>query len=354
MRILIYGAGAVGSFLGGHLALAGHDVTLLGRAPLAHKVRDSGLQMTLADGTRHVVQRNLRVALTLEEAVGEGGRFDWIAFTMKAYDTVPALHSILTVMPESPPIASFQNGVGNEDTIADALGDERAIAATVTTPVSVVEPGVVVEQRRRGVAVALDRPAAHTVFDSLQSTGLDVESAERRDALKWSKLLLNMTANVLPAILDMTPAQIFGQPDLFSIEWAALREALWVMALRDVPLINLPGAPARTLGMAVKSLPRPILRLLLKRQVAGGRGEKLPSLLAAMRAGERRTEVAWLNGAVVQAAQSMKRLAPVNHVLALTLSDIAAGRVPWDVYRHNPDMLLTALRIAQRPAGLER
>lgn len=354
MNILIYGAGAIGSFIGGHLALAGHDVTLLGRAPLAEAVQTRGLRLALANGEQHELRQGVRAATSLAEAVGGGGRYDWIAFTMKAYDTIPALHDILANIPEPPPVVSFQNGVGNEDTIAEALGRERAVAATVTTPVSVVEPGSVVEEKQRGVALAIDCPAAAAVLESLNATALTVDTVDDRDSLKWSKLLLNMTANALPAILDMLPAEVFSEPDLFNIEWAALREALWVMEMRGVRLINLPGAPARTLGLAAQSIPRPLLRPLLKWQVAGGRGDKLPSLLGAMRAGRRRTEVAWLNGAVAQAAKSKNRLAPINHVLALTLSDIAAGRVPWDVYHHNPEMLFTALRIAQRPAGLDR
>ena len=71
------------------------------------------------------------------------------------------------------------------------------------------------------------------------------------------------------------------------------------------------------------------------------------SLLQELRSGEGKTEAAWLNGAVVFAAHTIEYLAPINHALALSVSDIAAGRVPWEMFRHNPDMVLRAVRMVQ-------
>lgn len=156
-----------------------------------------------------------------------------------------------------------------------------------------------------------------------------------------------MMANTIPAILDMSPEEVYADPRLFAIERAAFIEALHIMSLLDIDLVNLPGTPTQLLAGMMRYAPPLITRLILKRQVTSGRGEKMPSLQAALHAGHRRTEVAWLNGAVTQAADSINRLAPINHALALTLSDIAAGRVPWDMFRHKPDMLLTAIRAVQ-------
>lgn len=344
MRILIYGAGAVGCYLGGHLARTGHDVTLLGREPLAKAVSADGLIVRTGSDSHRI--RPIRAATSLNEAL-EGGPCDWIAFTMKAYDTTPALMELIRLLPDPPPIASFQNGIGNEESIEAAIGEDKVVAATMTTPVSMPEPGMVVEEKKRGIAIALDSPAAEMVYNAFENTGLRVEKVDNGPTLKWSKLLLNMLGNATSAILDMHPGDVFADPDLFAVEWQALHEALAIMDLSGIGVVNLPGAPARTLATLAKYVPSPLARPLLRSQIAGGRGDKLPSLLSALRSGHRRTEAAWLNGAVTKAADDVRRLAPVNHALALMVSDIAAGNAPWGMYRHRPDMLLTSLRVTQ-------
>jgi len=344
MQILIFGAGAVGCFLGAQLARGGHRVSLVGRPALADAVRARGLRLRLASGEVHLVQA--QAFTSLHEAFGGSTSYDWIAFTMKAYDTVDAIFDLQPLLPAGVPVVSFQNGIGNEDSLRSAFGAEQVAAATLTTPVSMPEPGLVVEERARGAAVATDTPAALPVLDALRDSPLEVTAIPDSAVLKWSKLLLNITGNALPAILDMLPGEVFAHPSLFRVELTCLHEALAMMRLMGIPPVNLPGAPARTFSRIVRATPPLLLRPLLRRLVAGGRGDKAPSLLAALRRGDRRTEVAWLNGAVVQAADRLKRYAPANHALALTLSDIASGRIPWESFRHNPEMLLAAVRTA--------
>jgi 2-dehydropantoate 2-reductase len=343
MRILIYGAGAVGCYLGWHLASGGNTVTLLGREPIVDAIRKNGLFLQTHQGGRRLDTLNAlsdpNLALSQE--------YDWIAFTMKAYATVSAIYELQTYLPDPPPIVCFQNGVGNEESLRSAFGADRVVAATMTTPVSMPQPGVVMEERPRGIAIALDVPPASMVEAAFQTTKLVVRRVDNTPVLKWSKLLLNMLGNATSAILDMLPGEIFKSPSLFKVEWDALKEAVTMMRLQGLEPVNLPGVPARLLAHASDWIHPAVLRPLLQRQIASGRGHKAPSLLAALRAGAHQTEVAWLNGAVVQAADRLKRLAPVNHALALIVSDIASGRTPWDMYRRRPEMLLTAVRAAQ-------
>ena len=349
MNILIYGAGAVGGYVGGQLALSGHHVTLLARGAMGEALSSQGLTLLMADGAEHHIAvdgKRLSVATSAADAFAAAS-FDWVAFTMKAYDTVAAIHELEAVSKPPPPILCLQNGVGNEDSLVSAFGAERVVAGTLTTPVSVVEPGVLQEERVRGVALIGGLDATRPMLKALRQTALDVQITDNPDALKWSKLLLNQLGNATSAILDLTPGEVFARRELFAIERAALIETLSVMHARGIATVNLPGVPARTLARMVGLLPAPLLRAVMQPQVRRGRGDKMPSFHGDLAHGRRRSEVIWLNGAVARAADAIGLVAPVNHVLALTLMDIVEGRARWEQFRGKPEMLLAALRIAK-------
>jgi 2-dehydropantoate 2-reductase len=216
----------------------------------------------------------------------------------------------------------------------------------MTTHVSISAPGVISENKARGFTVATDSPAADTILKALADTVLRVETAAQSQDVKWSKLLLNMTGNATAAILDMLPQDVFADPRLFAVEREAQREALAMMRLQGIEVIDLPGMPVRLLSGAMQRVPSFLIRPVLRRRLMSGRGSHLPSLLSGLRAGQTRSEAPWLNGAVVEAADRLQRLAPVNHALALTVADISAGRTPWETYRGKPEMLLAAVRAA--------
>lgn len=348
MQILVVGAGAVGCYVGGRLAEAGHTVTLIGRDRVTRAIRENGLVIRSSrELGRDRIIKNLSLAGSITEAFKDHPRFDIALFTMKAYDTAAAVQEWQEQDGPKIPIVCLQNGIGNEETIDELIGPGTAVAATMTTAVSMEQPGMVTEETQRGIALAADSPGYPTASAAFSNLSIAVRTIPSGASLKWSKLPLNLVGNATSAILDMSPAQIMRDRRLFAIEIQALRESLWIMELKGVTTTNLPGAPAATLAWLIRSLPPIILQPLLRAQFGSARGDKLPSLALALRSGARRTEVAWLNGAVAQAAKTMSHRAPINHALALLVSDIASGRIPWEMYRHKPDVLLAATHAAQ-------
>lgn len=348
-RFLIYGAGAVGGFVGAHLAEAGHTVALLGRPPLVKAItQQGGLRVRSGDGEERLAA-GLRAVASLRKALALGP-YDYVVFTMKAYATGEAIREIEAAIQDNhkmPPIVCLQNGVGNEEVIGAAFGPERIIAGTLTTPVSWPEAGLIVEERRRGLAIASDSPHAEGVIEAFRATTLPLSVIPNTDSLKWSKLLLNVITQPTAAILDMPPAEIVADPRLFSIEIEALREAVGVMRLASIRPVNLPGTPARLLVALLTWLPTSLLRAIVGPMIARGRGDKIPSCHEDLLRGRDRTEIPWLNGAIALKADQIDRVAPINHVLALTLSDIASGRTPWEIYRGKPEMLISTVNVAR-------
>src|SRR2546429_2705864 len=145
LRFLFFGAGAVGSLLGARIAQAGCEVTLVGRPPHVEAVAKAGVRMVTAGKVSN--QSVLAARPTIAEA---GGPFDYVFLTVKGYDTMDAIDQLQLALRPGTILGSFQNGVGNEETIALALPEQALVAGSLTVPVSLDEPGTIQLHSRRG------------------------------------------------------------------------------------------------------------------------------------------------------------------------------------------------------------
>jgi 2-dehydropantoate 2-reductase len=164
-------------------------------------------------------------------------------------------------------------------------------------------------------------------------------------AMKWSKLVTNLIANATSAILDMTPAEIFANPDLFQLEMGQIKEALSVITALDLPFVNLPGTPVRLLVFAVQSCPCWITQPILIRRVRGGRGGKMPSFHIDLHAGHGKSEVGYLNGAVARFGDGLGVPTPINRQLTEILTRLTNGELKPNPFAHKPDELLRELKL---------
>ena len=322
MRVLIIGAGAVGTFVGARLALAGHDVTLVGRPGLAAAVRAGGLTLIEPSGSRHTADvravDSIAAAFTGSTSVltsTSASPYDLALITVKAYDTAGVIAELRAIdAGQLPPLLTLQNGVGNEEALIEAFGADRIVSGAIDTPVSVPAPGQVQVHRERfkaGVApVGQGAPAAQAA-GLLRDAGFTVDIFADYRSLKWSKLLMNLLANAQCAILDWTPAQVMADPTASRLEALAWQEAFAVMAALRIRPVAMAGYPLPLLAPVVRRLPAAWLARGLRRFVSGGRGSKMPSLHVAL-AGGRRSEVGWLNGAVASYGRKAGVPTPVN------------------------------------------
>src|SRR3954451_20278564 len=139
MRIGIMGAGAIGCNVGGMLALAGHDVTMIDQWP-AHveAIKANGLRL---EGTWDNLVSPVK-ALHLHEAQGIQEPFDNVFLAVKAYDTEWATMFILRFLKEPDGvIVDFQNGI-NDERVAAVAGRHRTLGCVITIGAGLYEPGV--------------------------------------------------------------------------------------------------------------------------------------------------------------------------------------------------------------------
>jgi 2-dehydropantoate 2-reductase len=342
VSILVVGGGAIGLLVAGRLAeSAVPDVGLLGRPGTAGALAEHPLRVVHA-GTATAVPQ-LQVAGSPDDLPGNLRRPGLAILCVKGYDTPAAIATLREVGPAQ--VLSLQNGIGNEERLAAAFGANRVIAGAITTSVDLRGPGEIVVTKVGGIVLAPMDPAIDLApwQAALAAAGFRVETRADPRALKWSKALLNMLGNASAAILDMPVAQIYADQRLLDLDLRAVREALAVMRHMGARPINLPGYPAGTLAAVARVAPDGLLRPLMRRLVAGGRGGKDPSLLRDLRAGRGRSEGELLYGAVAEEAARRGVPAPVNAALWRVLGGIAAGRIPWDEFRGKPERLLAEL-----------
>lgn len=337
---LVYGAGAVGSLLGGRLASSGQQVTLLCRPAARRVIRETGLRIDDLDGSSAI-----RVT-TVSNLADLDSRPDVVLLTIKAYDVVDALPDLLQLARSGATIFTIQNGVGTEERLREISDIHTLIAGSLTISVTSNGPGHVRQETSDGgmglAAVRDPQGSIDTLRATIIRAGIPASILADYRQMKWSKLLLNILANATSAILATDPGTIFADPALFNIEQRAFIEAVAVMAGQGLAPIELPGFNVPLLVYAMR-MPAWLGRRLVGPRVAGGRGDKRPSLWVDIDSGREQTEIAWLNGAILTYGDELGIPVPVNRVLTRLVDEIAHEPERRQEFAGHPRKLVAAL-----------
>ncbi|MDQ6779977.1 MAG: ketopantoate reductase family protein, partial [Candidatus Eremiobacteraeota bacterium] len=208
MRVLIVGAGAVGQFLATRLAQGGHDVVVLARPVQADAINAGGI-------TLHVQAQELVVAVKAAGGIDDPlllTPFEVVVIAVKSYSTAEVATS-LTDIPacNAASILTVQNGVGNEDILAERFGADRVVAGALTVSVERTASTSVVATAEGGLCIAPLGSSPHNwLIAALAMDGLPVRAVSDWRALKWSKLCINILGNAVCAVLDWLPAQVYN------------------------------------------------------------------------------------------------------------------------------------------------
>lgn len=301
MRLLVMGAGAMGSAVGGFMAKAGHEVVLVGRAPHMKAVSGSGLRISGIWGDHHVTSLDARTDL---EGLAPGG-FDLIVVSVKSYQTRRAVEQLAPLVKGNTLVCAYQNGLGNAECIAEKAGWGRTIGARAIFGVRVVEPGwvevtVIANPAALGAYspdVPVDR--VRQIASEMDRAGLPTEYSERIETLIWGKVAYNSALNPLSALLDVPYGALLETDHTRGLMTDVVHELYEVAGALGVPME--PATPAAYMRHLFEELIPPTA-----------------AHYASMRAdfvNRRRTEIDALNGAIVRYGGQHGIACPVNRAL---------------------------------------
>jgi len=297
-RIVIAGAGSIGCFVGGLLALRNEGVVLLARPRIAEEVA-AGLQLGSFEGWSEEVPLERRTAETdPARAFADAGV---ILVTVKSGATDDMARLIAAHAPQGCSVISLQNGLDNAARLRALLPDHRVFAGMVSF--NVLHAGRAHFHRGTSGPLIVEEGAP-----ALDAPHLDIRQHPRMDEVLAGKLIYNLN-NALNALSGLTLRQ-----QLADRRWrlrlaACQEEALAVFKALSVQPWSLGNIPVARFPKILR-LPDFLFRIVAKRGVRID-AKARSSMWEDLERG-RPTEIDELQGKIVALAEQQGLAAPMN------------------------------------------
>ncbi len=296
MKICVIGAGAMGGLYGCRLLLSGQDIQFIEKNQGAVDALNSGDYLYDGiDGEHRIKAPAATDAAGLPPAD--------IAFIHTDTNNTRAAgeHAQAVLKPDGWAV-TFQNGVGNVETLSEVLGAERVVGGISYHSAASPEPGHATHTNANKTWIGelggggSDR--VEQLQDLLSGAGFDPHIADSIQSVIWTKFMLNCAVNPMCAITGLRSGEVGTDEAAAEMQGHILDETLAVIAAKGITL-NDPdpkGSIQRIVGKAFNK----------------------PSMLQHMEAGIQ-TEIDSLNGAVVREGAALGIPTPYNHALTMLI-----------------------------------
>ena len=290
MRVQIMGAGALGSLVGSLIQIAGYEVIFVAR----------GKQLlALKKGLRVSGLKEFEISVYCTDKPEDA---DITFVTVKAYDTESAAKSLAEV--DAGVVCSLQNGVGNEEILSEYC--KRVLGGVTTYGANLKDYGHVVYAGEGYTYIGeMDgslSKEAEMVVDVLNNSGIRAEVVRDIEFRIWMKAVINAAINPITAICKVRNGEVVRNPYLWEVAKAVAEEGKEVMAKMGYEF----DAVAEV------------------RRVAEMTAENKSSMLQDLERGKR-TEVEFINGAIVKKGEEFGIDCPTNKTLLNLVRGVESG-----------------------------
>ncbi len=293
------GAGAIGSLFGGLLAKAGNEVSFVGRKPHIDKIHQNGLLLEGISG-----EHRIKLKVTTDASKFQAPEL--IILTVKAYATAQAVRDAKPLFKGHTYFLCLQNGLGTEEVASSILGQDRILRGTTSEGALFLEPGKVRHTGHGETIIGSSNPADRCILSQIeqefQKAGFKTTVSGDIKRVVWEKIFVNVAINPFGALTGLRNGDLLTVPEIQDAMKAAVLEGIKVTEKLGVKLSD----------------QSPIERAF---EVARKTAQNKNSMLQDIEK-RRKTEIDFINGALVRYGETVGISCPINAVLTALIKGV--------------------------------
>jgi len=303
MKITVVGPGAMGCLFAGFLSKSGEEVYLFDRKKeRAKSISKNGIKIEGISSLKSPVKA------TCDPKDVKGSSL--IIICVKSYDTITAAKEIKSLVGKDTFVLTLQNGVGNVEAIAGIVGEEKTIGGVTSQGVTLLGDGHIRHAGRGDTVIGFasqkaDSNALEKIRDVFKKSGFETKIADNIQDLIWSKLIINVGINALTAITRLNNGRLIEFKGTEEILEGSVREGIEVAKAKGINLIF--DDPIGKVKDVCKA-------------TAGNIASMLQDVLK-----KRKTEIDYINGAIVKEAERLNIQVPINKALTNLVKTIESS-----------------------------
>ena len=306
MKIAIIGVGAMGSLFAYYLCQAGYNPWLLDKCQeRVDGIKKEGLNVEGVSGTHHITLH--RITTRPEEI----GIVDLIIIFVKAYDTEEAVGGAIPMIGDKTLLLTLQNGLNNLDRIAGIAGKRRVVGGVTAHGATKLGNGHI---RHAGSGKTIigslkgeEVKEINEIKDLLHSAGIITSITDDLEETIWGKLIINAAINPLTALTQLPNGKIIEHAELADVQLKVVEEGC---------------AVAKAKGVTVHYRDHIEKVRDVCRATASNKSSMLQDILNG-----KRTEIDYLNGAIVAKGSNYNIPTPYNHILTRLIKALEIQRI---------------------------
>ncbi|MCG2712936.1 MAG: 2-dehydropantoate 2-reductase [Candidatus Omnitrophica bacterium] len=304
MKVVIVGPGAMGCLFAGYFAKKNqHEIWILdNNARRAKKLKENGIKIETEKGSFSVKINATARAADIKAP-------DLLIISVKSYDTEEALKAIEPVLTKDSRVLTLQNGLGNIEMMSEIVGSDRVLGGVTSHGATLLGEGYT---RHAGIGDTVIGNISGKLTVSMRPvrelfnlSGFATRLTKDVNSVIWSKLIINAGINAISALTRLRNGALIESQGTREVVSMAVTEAVRLAKRKRIKLVyEDPIAKVESVCRATASNLSSMLQDVLKK---------------------RRTEIDYINGAIVRQAKSLSILTPTNVILTDLVKSIESA-----------------------------